>query len=154
MEELLKYAKLVGPILSGFSLLIGLLYFMQNTRRDRVKQTLDYWAKVNQQLKTEKRELLKDYGDSISVEMAELILDDKDEQVRINRVINIYERLALGINSKAYDLQTLNKLTGQNIINNYVRFENYIKARRKKLERPFAWNEFQTLKQNLEKLRK
>ena len=154
MQELLNYAKLTGPVLSGLSIFVGVIYFILNIKRDRVKQTLDYWEKVNQQLKVEKREFLQDYGTAISSEMAELILNDGDEEVSINRVINIYERLALGINTGAYDLKTLNRLTGQNIINNFNRYEQYIVARREKLGRSFAWKEFEILANKLKKMRR
>ncbi len=154
IENLTEYTKLLGPLLSGLSLLFGVIYFVINLRRDRAKQTLEYWEKVNQELKVEKRKLLKDYGSKIEREMAELIIADGDEQARINKVINIYERLSLGVNIGAYDIQTLNKLVGQNIIDNYSRFEEYILARRKKMDRPFAWTEFQKLSSKLVRIRR
>lgn len=154
IQELINIAKLVGPILSATSLILGLIYYIRNVKRDRRKQTLDYWEKINQELKVEKRLLLKDYGNKIESEMAYLILEDGEEQKRLNKVINIYERLSLGVNIKAYDIKTLNRLVGQNLIDNFNRFEEYIIARRKKLNRPFAWIEFQTLVSSLRKLRR
>jgi hypothetical protein len=154
IQELGEYAKIIGPIITGLSVFFGVVYFVVNIRRERVKQTLDYWEKINQQLKTEKSQLRDDYGTKIDSEMAQLIFEDGDEETRINRLLNIYERLALGINIGAYDIKVLNKLVGQNIINNYVRFEEYIELRRTELDRPFAWREFQKLSERLKKLRK
>lgn len=154
IQELGDVAKIVGPALSGLSIFCGVIYFVLNLRRDRAKQTLDYWEKVNQQLKIEKRELLKDYGSKIDSEMAALILEDDEEAKRLNKVINVYERLSLGVNIGAYDLKTLNRLVGQNIIDNYLRFEAYIEARREKKNRPFAWQEFQILVKKLKEIRK
>ncbi len=154
IQELGDIAKIIGPVLSGLSILFGVIYFVMNQKRDRAKQTLDYWEKVNKELKVEKRELLKDYGNKIEPEMARLILEDGEEAKRLNKVINVYERLSLGVNIDAYDLKTLNKLVGQNIIDNYSRFEAYIKARREKLNRPFAWQEFEELVAKLRAIRK
>ena len=154
IQELGDIARLVGPVLSGLSLLFGVAYFVMNLQRDRKKQTLDYWEKVNQDLKVEKRQLLKYYGERIEPEMAQLILEDDEEQKRLNKVINIYERLSLGINIGAYDIKTLNRLVGQNLIDNYVRFEAYIEARRFKLNRPFAWHEYQKMVEKLRAIRK
>ncbi len=154
IQEFGDYAKIIGLILTVSSILLGVAYFIINLKRDRAKQTLDYWEKINQQLKAGKWLLLKDYGTKIDSKMAQLILEDDDQQIAINRVINIYERLALGVNIKAYDIQVLNKLVGQNIIDNYARFEAYIEARRTKLDRPYAWREFQKLSERLDKIRK
>ncbi len=153
-QEICDIARIAGPALSGLSIMFGVIYFSLNLKRDRAKQTLDYWEKVNQELKIEKRELLRDYGKKIDHEMAQLILEDGEEAKRLNKVINIYERLSLGVNIGAYDLKTLNKLVGQNIIDNYSRFEEYIKARREKLKRPFAWKEFEDLVFKLKAIRK
>ena len=153
-QELNSYVQIVGPLLTGLSVLLGVIYFIINIKRDRAKLTVDYWEKINQQLKEEKRNLLRDYGSRIDPELAKLILENSDEQIRINRVINIYERLALGVNIGIYDIRVLNRLVGQNIIDNYLRFEAYIEARRIKLDRPFAWKEFQKLYEKLKKLRK
>ncbi|MEM9671636.1 MAG: DUF4760 domain-containing protein [Cyclobacteriaceae bacterium] len=154
LEDLIDYAKIIGPLLTGASILLSAIYFIANIKRDRTKQTLDYWEKINQELKTEKRKLQRDYGDKIDTDLARLILEDKEERIRLNRVINIYERLAVGINLKVYDIRVLNRVVGQNIINNYNRYENYILERREKLDRPFAWKDFQTLSMKLQRLRK
>lgn len=153
-QELEDIAKIVGPALSGLSILFGVIYFVLNLRRDRAKQTLDYWEKVNQQLKVEKGELLKYYGSKIDSGMALLILENGEEAKRLNKLINVYERLSIGVNIGVYDLKTLNRLAGQNIIDNYSRFEAYIEAHREKLKRPLAWQEFQKLVKTLRAIRK
>ena len=153
LERLLGYAKIAGPILSTISIAIGVAVFLVNSRRDRAKKTLEFWESINQQLKEEKREIRNDYGDCISGEKAKSILESAEEATKINRVINIYERLALGVNISAYDIKVLNRLVGQNIINNYERFQEYILLRRVSLNRPFAWQEFETLVKRLKKLR-
>ena len=153
MSEVIEYIKIAGPIFSAISIVVGVCFFVLNIKRDRIKQTLDYWEKINQQIKLDKQKLLKNYGEIISQEIVDLILNDNNEQIRINRVINLYERLALGINIGVYDLKTINRMVGQNIINNYAKFHLYIEARRKKLKRPFAWSEFETLVNELIKIR-
>ena len=160
------YVKIVALSLTVISICVGICRFNVNVKRDRERQTLDYWERVNQALKQEKREL-KNYLDidlrddtqmacenRIEHKMALKILDDEKLRVKTNRIINRYERLALGVNVGAYDLRVLNRLAGQNIIDNYCRFKVYIiEVRRKKDIRPFVWNEFEELKEELKTLR-
>ncbi len=153
LTSAVDYANIVSSILGALSLLFGAFIFFISTKRERIKQTLEYWEQINSELKIEKKRLIKDYGKIISSEMAQLILEDDEEQRRLHKVINIYERLALGVNIGAYDIDTLNRLVGQNIIDNYTRFAEYISARRIKFSRKFAWKEFEQLRNTLVKLR-
>jgi c-di-AMP phosphodiesterase-like protein len=147
------YTKIASPIFASLSLAVGVVIFIINSKRTRAKNTLYFWEKINQDLKIEKSELEKDYGPLISNEMALLILDDKNEAKWVNRVINVYERLGAGVNIGAYDVGVINRLVGQNIIDNYERFSAYIEARRVALNRPFAWVEFQKLVGELRRIR-
>lgn len=161
----MDYVKVVALFLTVISIFLGVCQFNVNVKRDRERQTLDYWERINQALKQEKRELknkinvdLRDdtqmaCENKIEHDMAMKILDNDKLSVKTNRIINRYERLALGVNIGAYDVRVLNRLVGQNIIDNYCRFEAYIEARREKLNRPYAWKEFEKLTNKLKTLR-
>ena len=163
--SLMDWAKIAALLLTFISICFGVCQFNANVKRDMERQTLDYWERINQALKQEKREL-KNYLDvdlrddtqmacenKIEHKMALEILDNEKLRVQTNRIINRYERLALGVNIGAYDLRVLDRLVGQNIIDNYCRFEAYIEARREKLNRPYAWKEFEKLTNKLKTLR-
>ena len=154
MSEISEIATVVGTILTAISLGSGVIVFLVNSRRERIKKTLDFWENINQQLKKEKRDLDREYGTKITQEQAISLIEDRDEATKINRVLNIYERMALGVNLGAYDIKVLNRMVRFNLISNYERFEEYIVARRKKFERPFAWTEFEKLIKIIRKYRK
>ena len=79
MESLISYSKLAGPFLTAISICFGVYVFHVNSRRDRIKKTLDYWEEVNQKLKNEKRELQREYGNKLTHDQANEILSDEDE---------------------------------------------------------------------------
>lgn len=103
-------------------------------------------------MKDIKRKIFNAYGKKISKEDAETIYKDRDQRVELNRVINMYERLAVGVNLNVYDINTLNRLVGRRLIQNYSRFENYISLRRQGRERE-AWINFEVLRDNLIRMR-
>ncbi|MCK9175889.1 MAG: DUF4760 domain-containing protein [Desulforhopalus sp.] len=154
IDYLINYARIIGPILTAISIFLGIYYFSLNVRRDKAKQTLDYWEKINQQLKEEKKTLTKDYGKYIDEEMALLLVEDKEERPRISKFLNIYERLSLGVNMGLYDVKVLNKLAGQVIIDNFYKYENFINARRIQVNRDFLFVEYEKLVLHLKNNRK
>jgi hypothetical protein len=135
------------------SLFFGVAVFIWNTRKERRKATLDYWDEVNQEIKSSKRELKGVLGSSISSEQAQELLTNSEHTVKVNRLLNIYERIALRVELKDFDIKMLNQLTGANFIAAYEGFQPYIELRRESLSRPFAWIEFERVVQKLQKLR-
>ena len=154
MANLTEITTLCGTLLTAISVIFGVSVFLINSRRERIKKTLDFWENINQQLKNEKRDLHREFGTKITEEQAVALIRNRDDATKINRVLNIYERMALGVNLGVYDIKVLNRLVGFNLISNFERFEKYIIERRKKFNRPFAWKEFEILIVSIKKHRK
>lgn len=154
MARLSDITTIISASLTALSVISGVVVFLINSRRERIKKTLDFWENINQQLKNEKGDLHQEFGTKITIEQATTWIDKGDEAIKINRVLNIYERLALGVNLGAYDIKVLNRLVGFNLISNFERFEAYIKVRRERFNRPFAWKEFELLIKKIKKIRK
>jgi len=78
-------------------------------------------------VKNEKRDLEREYGTKIYREQAIKLLNLREEATKINRVLNIYKRIALGVNLGSYDVKVFYRLPGFTLISNFERFEEYIK---------------------------
>ena len=155
ISEISNLAEVIGSLLSALSLIIGVIVFYLQIKRDKAKHTLNYWEQINQELKEEKRLLLNDYGTEITEDDAQEILEsDNEDHIKINKILNMYERLALGVNIKAYDIKVLNRIAGGELINSYKRFKGYIIIYNKQDNTSILWIEFQKLYDRLEVIRK
>jgi Domain of unknown function (DUF4760) len=153
MENMSDYIRVFGLFVSTASFAFAAIVYYVNSKRDRIKRTLDYWESVNNELREEKLELRKDYGAVLSTEDVEKIYSDIDERVKVNKVLNTFERLSIGVNLGVYDIKTLNRIVGRRLISNFERFEPYILYRREKKLQHHAWLEFEILKNNLVAIR-
>lgn len=153
IEQASYLATIIGVILIIPQVFIGVYSIVKNNRRERIKSTLDYYEEVNQAIKSQKNEIKEKYGDQISREMAISIHQENKDVPAINRVLNLYERLALGSNLGIYDLKTLNRISGRLLIKNYERYKEYIYYRREIQKAPNAWIDFENMVIKLRKLR-
>jgi len=149
LQEGANIATIAAAALAIPPIVWGVVIHIVSLRRERVKLTLEFWEKINQEIKNEKRNIRKELGEKITREKAQKILDDETLRIRVNKVLNLYERLATGVNLGIYDIKTINRLTGTNLISNYARFKEYIDLRRTKMNRPKAWKEFEELSNKL-----
>ncbi len=153
LEEASQLATIAGVILVVPQLVIAVYSIVRNNRREKIKSTLDYYEQINQQLKVEKKVIKEKYGEEINRELAIKIHDEKQDVSSINRILNLYERIALGINLGIYDIHALNRASGKLLVNNYMRFKPYIEYRRELMRSPNAWLEFENLYRKLNEIR-
>jgi hypothetical protein len=135
----------IGAAMTAFSVVFGVFVYTRSSHHEKVRKTLDYWESINQELKIEKKKLLDKYGSKLSRETAEEILESSDDMIKLNKVLNIYERLSIGVNMGIYDIKALNRIVGRNLISNYSRYEEYIELRRDRFDRPDAWKDFEVM---------
>ena len=146
-------ATIVASVLVVIQLGAGLFAYISQVKRERVIATLEYYESVNKDLKEAKRELRKSIHGKITPEIIKNLESNKEEKVLLHKVLNSYERLAIGLNLGIYDLETLNRINGKILISNYERFRPYIEQR-SKTKNQKAWNEFSLLVDNLREVRK
>jgi hypothetical protein len=154
LETANKWAPVLAAVLVVPQIAVAVWSIYQTNRRDRMKTTLDYYEKVNQDIKREKREIGQKYGHKITREICHQIHEERIDTSKANKILNSYERLALGANLGVYDVRVLNRVSGRLLIENYERFEDYIEYRRELKEAPAAWIEFEKLTLKLRSLRR
>lgn len=154
IEQASQIATVVGVLLVVPQIFIAVWSVVRNNRRERIKSTLNYYEDINQKIKIQKKAIKEKHGEKISRERAISIHDENEDISAINNVLNLYERLSLGVNMGIYDLKTINRISGKLLIDNYERFQEYILYRRELKKAPNAWKEFETLIEKLRKMRK
>ena len=78
-------------------------------------------------MKNEKRKITRKFGKYLSGDDIHHFYENDDDRVLLHRVLNLYDRLAIGVNMDIYDIKTINRLNGYLIKNNYDRYMPYIK---------------------------
>ena len=151
LQDWTNIATIIGISLILPQLALGILSMRTENNRIKKKATLDYYESINQELKNEKRKITRKFGEYLSEDDIQYFSANDDDRVLLHKVLNLYERLAIGININVYDIKTLNRLNGHLIINNYERYMPYINYYSKKMGR-VTWNEFTILYNNLKKL--
>lgn len=145
LQEAANVATIIAAALATPPIVWGVISHILSLQREKRKLTLEFWEEINQEIKNEKREIRKEFGEKVTRDQAEAILVDENMRVKVHKVLNQYERLATGANLGIYDITTLDRLTGTNLLGNYARFQEYIQLRRTQMNRPRAWNEFERL---------
>lgn len=148
-----KLATIAAAVLIVPQIAVAVYSIYQTNKRDRMKTTLDYYEKVNQEIKREKREIKEKYGPTLTKEVSHQIHNERIDASKVNKILNSYERLSLGANLGVYDINVLSKISGKLLIENYERFREYIEYRRELKKSHTAWIEFEKLILELKRLR-
>jgi hypothetical protein len=149
-----KAGTTVAAILITIQILIAVLSIYLSNKRDRMKSTLDYYEKINQEIKLEKGEVRNKYGTTFTRDTCEEILKDNEYTVKLHKVLNAYERMCLATNIGIFDINVLNKISGTNLIQNFERYSTYIYYRREIKNKIYLWVEFEKLVKELTRKRK
>ena len=98
-----KAGTTVAAILITIQIFVAVWSFYQSNKRDRMKSTLEYYEKVNQEIKLEKGEVRKKYGTTFTLDTCEEILKDNEYTVKLHKILNTYERMCLATNIGIFD---------------------------------------------------
>ncbi|MCM0079999.1 DUF4760 domain-containing protein [Geomonas sp. Red32] len=149
-----KAGTTIAAILIAIQIFVAVWSIYQTNKRDRMKSTLEYYEKVNQEIKTAKGDVRKKYGSTLTRDTCAQILKDSEYTVKLHKILNAYERMCLAANIGIFDIDVLNKISGANLIQNYDRYSAYILYRREIKDKEFIWVEFEKLIRELRRKRK
>lgn len=138
-------AIIISVIALGFSLYE---FFIERVRL-RKESTLNAYLKIQ----TETIKMLKDLQNA-GISFKDLDKNEnKTEWDKVTLCLVEIENFAVGINTKIYDLDTLNRLGGGNIIEWYRNLKPVIQKKRGKNSNGKPYDEFETMVNSLEKHR-
>lgn len=153
LDKLADIAIIAGIVLIVPQMVFAVFSHAYNNWRQKIKSTLDYYDHINQLIKNEKKNIRQDYDDDITREVAILIHEVGVEAPVINRILDLYERLSLGVNLGIYDLQAIDRAGGKVLVDDYRRYPAYMHYSRELMQSPDAWSEFEELYEKMSKLR-
>ena len=144
LQDWSSVATIVGVSLIVPQIFLAIVTLYYGNKRTRMKATLDYYESINQELKTAKRKSTRQFGTALTAEDITYLSENDDDKVLLHKILNLYDRLALGVNTGVYDVKLLFRLNGHLILANYKRYSLYIEDYLKNNGRS-SWNEFSCL---------
>jgi len=154
LEQIAHIAIILGVIIIVPQLVFAAFSLANNNWRQKTKSTLDYYDHINQLIKTEKTKIREQYDDEISRDLAILIHEAGVDAPAIDRILDLYERLSLGVNIGIYDLDAIDRASGDLLVDDFRRYQAYIHYCRELEQTPKAWIEFEKLYDELVKQRR
>ena len=153
LNNIIEISKIVAVLFTGFSFLFGIYIYMNNSKKERIKTTLEYWGKFYQEITPFITKFNDEYVGKLHANEVMEIDKIPDTKKTLHHILNKFEQLAIGVELKAYEIKALNSLSGQEIISCFHRYEGYIFHRRIQKKNPKIWSQFELLVKNLIKLR-
>ncbi|TMP67238.1 hypothetical protein CWB76_17165 [Pseudoalteromonas sp. S1609] len=153
LNYIIEISKIVAVLFTGFSFLFGIYIYMINSKKERVKSTLEYWEKFYQEIIPFITAFNTQYSGKLHAKEIREMDNLPDTKNTLHNILNKYEQLAIGIDLKAYEIKALNLLSGHEITSSFHRYEGYIFHRRIQKNNPQIWSQFEELTKNLIKLR-
>ena len=145
---LVNVGTLLGVAIAAYSIWAG-------NRYQRRKDTMDHLNMVATSLWQLKRSfgVQPDSAQLSDQQIESLIAGDDPERGTLHEILSTYEYVAVGANTGLYDVRTLDRLIGGNIIRDWGRFGAYVLTFRRQLNRTTTWSEFETLAEQVRELR-
>lgn len=149
--------ELAAIIISMFTLLCLLLQThvqwrtMRADHERRKKQaTIEYVNQTRTRYRPISRKLAIKFGEGTVIN-----LDQIDEEIKedIKAFLSIVEHLAVGINTKVYDLQILERMSGKYFISMFRKLQPYINERRRIQSMPSLYCEFEIMVEDIKKIK-
>lgn len=153
LNYIIEISKIVAVLFTGFSFLFGIYIYMINSKKERVKSTLEYWGKFYQEIIPFITAFNTQYSGKLHAKEIRKMDNLPDTKNTLHNILNKYEQLAIGIDLKAYEIKALNLLSGQEVISSFHRYEGYIFHRRIQKNNPQIWSQFEELTKKLIELR-
>lgn len=147
--------EMVAIVISLFALAFSVWQFYSERKRNRKEATIHAFDELGN---TESVLYLFNLSQN---EIDELVkrqkLNDnriKDQWADLTKALALIEHFAVGVNTKVYDLETLNRMAGNKILDVFSNCENLIKYKRKNVGDENNYSEFEQMKNALIQHRK
>lgn len=151
IDEAANIATIVGVVLIVPQISFAIIAYILERIRDKRKATLQYYESWHRELKDNKRAFRDRFGRTITESDAGIIYNETEGRVSLHRILNSYERFALGINLGIYCGKTVARLCKNRIIENYESVEPYI-IHCEEITKRRAWKEFTNLYERMKRL--
>lgn len=138
-------------IVSVAALLLSIFQFFVERRRSRMEATINALAELQKEVlnqdefvNTQVEKLLEDHK-----KLPEGTLDMEWES--ISESLARIEQFAVGVNTKVYSVQILDRMAGSHLLKEYYRFKPIIDFKRKKGKTNKRYIEFEKMAESLKK---
>jgi uncharacterized membrane protein YhiD involved in acid resistance len=149
--------QLAAIVISIFTL-VGLLLqvhiqwrTMHADHERRKKQaTIEYVNQTRAVYRPISRKLVQKFGENTVINIDQI---DEETKEDITAFLSIVEHLAVGINTKVYDLQILERMSGAYFMRMFHNLQPYINETRRIRGRPNVYCEFESMVEDIKEIR-
>lgn len=147
---ILSIASMIALIQLG----LGLKTFKADHERRKKQSTIESLNNLRVQYRDYNNQLIEQYGrDPLGKEKIEELIKDNNLWNILKDMLSLFEHLAVAVNAEVFDIEILNKTSGQYLINAFDRWKVYIYERRKDPAKKIVYAEFEALVYKLKVMR-
>ena len=159
METVINFFKAINSIegvalvFSGIAIIISLAQFLSERNRSRKEATIHAFDELEEHVFSKKhyKSLATMTGEEYA--LLDKANNDKEGWNEATLALSRIEHFAVSVNSKIYDLKTLNRMAGGFLLGEFKRWKPIIEAKRSQSPGTKHYDEFEALCDSLEKLR-
>lgn len=143
---------LFALLISCLSLFISLYYNKKDHERRRKQATIEYFEEMTSKLYDSQAKFNNKFN-QLDVDISEL--DTNIELLKnATEILAAFERLSVGVNTKIFDLDILDRMAGSYLMVMYTRFAPYIAKVRTDASRVNSYQEFENVVDCIKKKRR
>ncbi|MCG7570536.1 DUF4760 domain-containing protein [Pseudoalteromonas sp. CNC9-20] len=143
--SVVDWVKVISSCLTSLSVISGVFIYCDSRRNERKKNALNFWYEFADSTVTEFIEVSEALPKYFSDTNLAQVKGDKELNARVHNLLNKFERLALGVNVKAYDPNTIKKIAKTDLVGCYLRLSPLIRYHRLATGKMQSWSEFEKL---------
>lgn len=118
--------------------------------RRKKQATIEYVNQTRAVYRPISRKLAQKFGEGAVINIDQIDDETKED---ITAFLSIVEHLAVGVNTKVYDLQILERMSGTYFIRMFRMLQPYIEERRRISNRPTIYTEFESMIDDIKEIR-
>ncbi len=143
---------LFALLISCLSLYVSLYYNKKDHERRRKQATIEYFEEMTSKLYDSQAKFNTKFN-QLDIDIAEL--DSDTELLKdATEILAAFERLSVGVNTKIFDLDILDRMAGSYLVVMYNRFAPYIAKVRTDASRVNSYQEFEYIVDCIKKKRR
>jgi len=145
----------LGTVIALIQIGIAVRTFRADHERRRKQATIEYINALRENYRRSNNALINKFGnDPIGKKEAKEIIDDEEYWALLKDMLGQFEHLSVGVNTNVFDIEILNKMSGQYLINVFDRWKKYIELRREVSTLKKVYIDFEILVNRLNSMRR
>jgi hypothetical protein len=151
LDSVEKVFSIVGNMFIFFGVFVVVWQLLADHKRRKYQATLEFYRKIGDKC-DDLLEIINDKFPDGDVIEYDKVKNDREVLKAIEKFLFLMEEISVGINTKAFDIKVFGKITGEDYIKWFYRFERIIENFRVKYN-PCVYKDFEKMIYKLNRIR-